>query len=131
MVPIPKPLKDYQNFRNNIDDDFDSTLIMGLNRDDIFDMLYTAQILQNESLISLWQCFDVLFLLFSAAYTASMINGKNVNELREFFQVEDDLTEEEKLQIDKENACFRIQLYSFIFVKIKQFRIQLYILFQY
>lgn len=54
MVPIPKPLKDYQNFRNNIDDDFDSTLIMGLNRDDIFDMLYTAQILQNESLISLW-----------------------------------------------------------------------------
>ena len=131
MVPIPKPLKDYQNFRNNVEDDFDSTLIMGLNRDDIFDMLYTAQILQNESLISLWQCFDVLFLLFSAAYTASMINGKNVNELREFFQVEDDLTEEEKLQIDKENACFRIQLYSFIFVKIKQFRIQLYILFQY
>ena len=34
---------------------------------------------------------------------ASMINGKNVNELREFFQVKDDLTEEEKLQIDKEN----------------------------
>ena len=131
MVPIPKPLKDYQNFRNNVEDDFDSTLIMGLNRDDIFDMLYTAQILQNESLISLWQCFDMLFLFFSAAYTASMINGKNVNELREFFQVEDDLTEEEKLQIDKENACFRIQLYSFIFVKIKQFRIQLYILFQY
>lgn len=117
MVPIPKPLKDYQNFRNNIDDDFDSTLIMGLNRDDIFDMLYTAQILQNESLISLWQCFDMLFSYCSAAYTASMINGKNVNELREFFQVEDDLTEEEKLQIDKENACFRIQLYSFIFVK--------------
>ena len=44
----------------------------------------------------------------SAAYTASMINGKSVAELREFFQVEDDLTEEEKLQIDKENACFRI-----------------------
>lgn len=48
------------------------------------------------------------FSYCSAAYTASMINGKNVNELREFFQVEDDLTEEEKLQIDKENACFRI-----------------------
>ena len=47
----------------------------------------------------------------SAAYTASMINGKN--ELREFFQVEDDLTEEEKLQIDKENACFRISNVEF------------------
>ena len=34
---------------------------------------------------------------------ASMINGKNVNELRDFFQVLDDLTEEEKLQIEKEN----------------------------
>ena len=42
----------------------------------------------------------------SAAYTASMINGKKVNELREFFQVEDDLTEEEKMQIDKEMFLF-------------------------
>lgn len=54
MSPIPKPLKDYQNFRNNIEDDFDSNLVTGLNRDDIFDLLYTAQILQSESLISLW-----------------------------------------------------------------------------
>lgn len=51
---------------------------------------------------------DCVFVNHSAAYTASLINGKNVTELREFFQVEDDLTEEEKLQIDKENACFRI-----------------------
>ena len=39
---------------------------------------------------------------------ASMINGKNVNELRDFFQVLDDLAEEEKLQIEKENSCFRL-----------------------
>ncbi|OAO14981.1 S-phase kinase-associated protein [Blastocystis sp. ATCC 50177/Nand II] len=97
MASIPKPLTDNQNFRNNIEDDFDSDLVMRLNRDEIFDLLYAAQTLQNESLVSL-----------SAAYTASLINGKNVTELREFFQVEDDLTEEEKLQIDKENACFRI-----------------------
>ena len=102
MAKIPKPLTDYQNFRNNIEDGFDSDLMVNLNRDETFDLLYTAQILQNESLVSL-----------CAAYTASMINGKNVNELREFFQVEDDLTEEEKLQIDKENACFRISNVEF------------------
>lgn len=47
-------------------------------------------------------------MTFSAAYTASLINGKSVTELRDFFQVVDDLTEAEKVQIDKENACFRI-----------------------
>ena len=109
MVPVPKPLKDYQNFRNNIEDEFDSGLVIGLNREQIFDLLYTAQVLQNESLISLWYLLLCVYLLnCSAAYTASMINGMNVNELRDFFQVQDDLTEEEKLQIDKENACFRI-----------------------
>ena len=107
MAPVPKPLKDYQNFRNNIEDVFDSNLVIGLNRDDTFDLLYTAQVLQNEPLVSLWYVFFHMFT-YSAAYTASLINGKNVNELREFFQVEDDLTEEEKLQIEKENACFRI-----------------------
>lgn len=107
MASIPKPLTDNQNFRNNIEDDFDSDLVMRLNRDEIFDLLYAAQTLQNESLVSLrWGKRDSVTC--SAAYTASLINGKNVTELREFFQVEDDLTEEEKLQIDKENACFRI-----------------------
>lgn len=107
MASIPKPLTDNQNFRNNIEDDFDSDLVMRLNRDEIFDLLYAAQTLQNESLVSLrWGKRDSVDC--SAAYTASLINGKNVTELREFFQVEDDLTEEEKLQIDKENACFRI-----------------------
>ena len=51
---IPKPLTDYQNFRNNIEDGFDSDLMVNLNRDETFDLLYTAQILQNESLVSLW-----------------------------------------------------------------------------
>ena len=54
MVPIPKPLTDNQNFRNNIEDSFDSDLMVKLNRDDIFDLLYTAQVLQNDSLLSLW-----------------------------------------------------------------------------
>ena len=112
MAKIPKPLTDYQNFRNNIEDGFDSDLMVNLNRDETFDLLYTAQILQNESLVSLWY-LRINGVMTSAAYTASMINGKNVNELREFFQVEDDLTEEEKLQIDKENACFRISHVEF------------------
>lgn len=54
MAPIPKPLTDNQNFRNNIEDSFDSDLMVKLNRDDIFDLLYTAQVLQNDSLLSLW-----------------------------------------------------------------------------
>ena len=54
MAPIPKPLKDYQNFRNNIEDSFDSDLVANLSRDETFDLLYTAQILQNDSLVSLW-----------------------------------------------------------------------------
>ncbi len=54
MAKIPKPLTDYQNFRNNIEDGFDSDLMVNLNRDETFDLLYTAQILQNESLVSLW-----------------------------------------------------------------------------
>ena len=118
MAAIPKPLKDYQNFRNNIEDVFDSDLVCKLNRDETFDLLYTAQVLQNESLVALWYVglYQILLLLLflcisimiSAAYTASLINGKSVSELRDFFQVEDDLTEEEKVQIDKENACFRI-----------------------
>lgn len=54
MAKIPKPLTDYQNFRNNIEDGFDSDLMMNLNRDETFDLLYTAQILQNDSLVSLW-----------------------------------------------------------------------------
>ena len=97
MDPIPKPLADTQNFANNVKDQFDANLVINLNRDQIFRLLYAAQTLQNDSLISL-----------CAAYMASMINGKNVNELRDFFQVLDDLTEEEKLQIEKENSCFRL-----------------------
>ena len=54
MAKIPKPLTDYQNFRNNIEDGFDSDLMVNLNRDETFDLLYTAQIPQNESLVSLW-----------------------------------------------------------------------------
>lgn len=54
MAAIPKPLTDYQNFRNNIEDDFDSDLVMRLSRDEIFDLLYTAQTLQNDSLVALW-----------------------------------------------------------------------------
>lgn len=54
MAVIPKPLTDYQNFRNNIEDDFDSDLVMRLSRDEIFDLLYTAQTLQNDSLVALW-----------------------------------------------------------------------------
>ena len=54
MATIPKPLTDYQNFRNNVEDPFDSDLVINLSRDEIFDLLYAAQILQNESLISLW-----------------------------------------------------------------------------
>ena len=54
MAPIPKPLTDNQNFRNNIEDSFDSDLMVKLNRDDILDLLYTAQVLQNDSLLSLW-----------------------------------------------------------------------------
>ena len=54
MAPIPKPLTDTPNFRNNIEDSFDSDLMVKLNRDDIFDLLYTAQVLQNDSLLSLW-----------------------------------------------------------------------------
>ena len=54
MAAIPKPLTDYQNFRNNIEDDFDSDLLMRLSRDEIFDLLYTAQTLQNDSLVALW-----------------------------------------------------------------------------
>ena len=110
MAAIPKPLKDYQNFRNNIEDVFDSDLVCKLNRDATFDLLYTAQVLQNESLVALWYVTYTWIwnIIHSAAYTASLINGKSVAELRDFFQVEDDLTEEEKVQIDKENACFRI-----------------------
>lgn len=70
MAPIPKPLKDYQNFRNNIEDDFDSNLVTGLNRDDVFDLLYTAQILQNESLISLW--YD-LFSIFDIVLPIQLV----------------------------------------------------------
>ena len=65
MAPVPKPLKDYQNFRNNIEDEFDSGLVIGLSREEIFDLLYTAQVLQNESLISLWYfliCVSFLIL---------------------------------------------------------------------
>ena len=48
MAAIPKPLTDYQNFRNNIEDDFDSDLVMRLSRDEIFDLLYTAQMISRR-----------------------------------------------------------------------------------
>lgn len=54
MDPIPKPLADTQNFRNNVKDQFDCDLVINLNRDQIFRLLYAAQTLQNDSLISLW-----------------------------------------------------------------------------
>lgn len=54
MDPIPKPLADTQNFANNVKDQFDCDLVNKLNRDQIFRLLYAAQTLQNDSLISLW-----------------------------------------------------------------------------
>ena len=54
MDPIPKPLADTPNFANNVKDQFDANLVINLNRDQIFRLLYAAQTLQNDSLISLW-----------------------------------------------------------------------------
>lgn len=54
MDPIPKPLADTQNFANNVKDQFDANLVINLNHDQIFRLLYAAQTLQNDSLISLW-----------------------------------------------------------------------------
>lgn len=53
MGDIPKPLKDYQKFSNNISDSWDSELVDGLSREECFSLIKAAQELQVPALISL------------------------------------------------------------------------------
>ena len=94
MGDIPKPLKDYQKFSNNISDSWDSELVDGLSREECFSLIKAAQELQVPALISL-----------VASYCAFLINGKSVEKIREFFQVDNDLTSDEQKDIQRENAC--------------------------
>ncbi|KAK8807277.1 hypothetical protein WA158_004036 [Blastocystis sp. Blastoise] len=97
MAEIPKPLKDFQKFANNISDPWDAQLVYGISREAAFSLIRTAQELQIPSLISL-----------VSSYCAFLINGKSVEEIRSFFEVENDLNDEEKKQIQRENACLNV-----------------------
>ena len=88
---IPKPLPN-KNLEEAGVDSWDCEFIEMENMDDLIDLVVASNFLDIEGLLNL-----------GCAKVASLIKGKNVEEIRDLFGIENDFTPEEEAQIREEN----------------------------
>ena len=88
---IPKPLP-HKNLKEAGVPEWDCDYINLDNMDDLIDLVVASNFLDIEGLLNL-----------GCAKIASLIKGKNVEEIRDMFGIENDFTPEEEAQIREEN----------------------------